>query len=360
MLAKAAARQLVLDTNGRVLGVKVLQIPPGSAAAAEHDRLERKGTALLLKMPPAFPGAGFFIARAGRLLAQARAVEKAHRAARYIRAHRGVCLSSGGFIFNADMVAHYAPRYVKGMRLGSAGDDGSGIRLGQTAGGAVGRMGHISAWRFINPPVGWAQGMIVDGRGARFIDETLYGASIGLEMCERHEGRAFVVLDARLKRAVWTDLRRGRMLSFQRYPAMLAMLFGSVSAPDLPQLAARCGMDGAVLRQTVADYNAAAGGAEADPFRKAAADMAVLGEGPYTAVDISIDAKLMPLPVLTLGGLTVDEATGAVLRADGAPVPGLYAAGRTAVGICSNVYVSGLAVADCVFSGRRVGFAVAG
>ncbi len=33
----------------------------------------------------------------------------------------------------------------------------------------------------------------------------------------------------------------------------------------------------------------------------------------------------------------------------------LYAAGRTAVGICSNSYVSGLSLADCVFSGRRAG-----
>jgi 3-oxo-5alpha-steroid 4-dehydrogenase len=59
--------------------------------------------------------------------------------------------------------------------------------------------------------------------------------------------------------------------------------------------------------------------------------------------------------MLTLGGLLVDETTGQVRRADGSCVPGLYAAGRTAVGICSNSYVSGLSLADCVFSGRRAG-----
>ena len=59
--------------------------------------------------------------------------------------------------------------------------------------------------------------------------------------------------------------------------------------------------------------------------------------------------------MLTLGGLKVDEGTGQVLNADGAGVPGLYAAGRNAVGICSNSYVSGLSLADCVFSGRRAG-----
>ena len=34
---------------------------------------------------------------------------------------------------------------------------------------------------------------------------------------------------------------------------------------------------------------------------------------------------------------------------------GLYAAGRNAVGICSNSYVSGLSLSDCIFSGRRAG-----
>ena len=59
--------------------------------------------------------------------------------------------------------------------------------------------------------------------------------------------------------------------------------------------------------------------------------------------------------MLTLGGLVVDEETGQVLPRRRVGGPGLYAAGRTAVGICSNSYVSGLSLADCVFSGRRAG-----
>ena len=56
---------------------------------------------------------------------------------------------------------------------------------------------------------------------------------------------------------------------------------------------------------------------------------------------------------ITMGGLKVNEDSGAVLDDAGAPVPGLYAAGRTAIGVCSNFYVSGLSLADCVFSGWR-------
>jgi 3-oxo-5alpha-steroid 4-dehydrogenase len=51
----------------------------------------------------------------------------------------------------------------------------------------------------------------------------------------------------------------------------------------------------------------------------------------------------------------VDECTGQVRNADGCGIAGLYAAGRTAVGVSSGLYVSGLSIADGVFSGRRAG-----
>lgn len=62
-----------------------------------------------------------------------------------------------------------------------------------------------------------------------------------------------------------------------------------------------------------------------------------------------------PIPGLTLGGLVVDGETRLVKSEDGEVIPGLYAAGRNAVGVCSNAYISGLSLADCIFSGRRAG-----
>ena len=71
-------------------------------------------------------------------------------------------------------------------------------------------------------------------------------------------------------------------------------------------------------------------------------------------IAISVKPSVInPTPMFTLGGLVVDELSGAVTSVTGEPIPGLYAAGRTAVGICANSYVSGLSLADCVFSGRR-------
>jgi 3-oxo-5alpha-steroid 4-dehydrogenase len=107
------------------------------------------------------------------------------------------------------------------------------------------------------------------------------------------------------------------------------------------------------LQKTLDDYEAAARGKRSDPFKKAGDSIHPLKEGPYYAIDCSLGSKRHICAVLTLGGLAVDEQTGQVLSENGGVIPGLYAAGRNAVGICSRQYVSGLSIADCVFSALR-------
>jgi 3-oxo-5alpha-steroid 4-dehydrogenase len=86
-----------------------------------------------------------------------------------------------------------------------------------------------------------------------------------------------------------------------------------------------------------------------------------VGAGPYWMLNVSIEPSLTnPCPMFTVGGLVVDEGTGAVRDTHGEEIRGLYAAGRTAAGICVNSYVSGLSLSDCIFSGRRAGRSAAG
>jgi len=85
-----------------------------------------------------------------------------------------------------------------------------------------------------------------------------------------------------------------------------------------------------------------------------------LATPPFYAIDCSLGSALFICPTITLGGLMVDEESGAVRRKDGSVIDGLYAVGRSAAGIPSRGYVSGLAIADGVFSGRRAGRHVAG
>jgi len=355
---QAEVRRLVQSTDGSLLGVAALQFAPGSEAQAKYARLQALAGKFLLALPPAFPTASLTIGIARWYQKRAQALE-GQRVLRRIRARKGVCLAAGGFVFNPQMVGHHAPKYAKGMPLGNPGDNGSGIRLGQSVGGAVSRMHHLSAWRFIRPPAGLTWGVVVNGRGARFVDETVYGAAIGYEMIEHHGGVAWIVLDQALYEETLRQTRSKELYSFQSGPAFLALKFARRKARTLDELAHQCGFDLAVFADTVAAYNRAAAGTGPDAFNKAASDRRPLAAGPFYAIDISVSSRLFPLPVLSLGGLVVDEATGAVQRADGSSIAGLYAAGRNAIGVCSHLYVSGLSVADCIFSGRRAAMSAA-
>merc|ERR1719246_171399 len=81
-----------------------------------------------------------------------------------IVARGGVIISAGGFFFNDKMVEKHAPDYFGNMALGSLGDDGSGIDLGEVAGGTTSMMGKVTTWKFMAPPTGFLHGISVDAK----------------------------------------------------------------------------------------------------------------------------------------------------------------------------------------------------
>lgn len=347
-------RQLVIDRQGNVLGVKALSIPATSEAARRFARYIRYANKLLELLPPVIPLAAVTIGLARRYLAAAGRIEAEERVTRFIRARRGVVLSAGGFILNSAMVAHYAPLYRRGLPNGTLGDTGSGIRLGQSVGGAVGCMERVTGWCMINPPAAWPRGIVVNSHGERICHEGVYGSTLGDAVAHSPDGTAFLVIDEALYRQGLQQIRPGaEFVKYQRQVARLNLLMNRKTAATPEALARAIGIDAAGLRNTIAAYNRAARGEAPDVVGKAVDEMSALEHAPLHAIDISVHSRYFPMPMLTLGGLKVDERSGAVRREDGSSIAGLYAAGRSAVGICSNVYVSGLAYADCIYSGRR-------
>ena len=352
VLTQTFVEALVLDKDGGVIGLEA-RLAPGDARSARKRFKMLASIKALTSGPPTMPGAGWMARKAEGLRAKVGRIDQAEGRLLKIRARRGVVIAAGGHVFNRKMVRAFSPDYIQGLPLGTPGDDGSGLALGLTAGGAMTGMDRISAWRFINPPFSWARAPMVNSSGERFIDETLYGAAVGKAMCDGRDGKAWVILDRALMASARAEASAPGVLPFQKWPALAAMCLGRKKAADLPSLARRCGFDTATFEKALHEHNAVAKGLRSDPFKKRSSDAAALSQGPFYAVDVSIDAAFFPLPTLTLGGLKVDEATGQVVRSDGGRVAGLYAAGRSAIGVCSNLYVSGLSVADCVFSGRR-------
>ncbi|WP_239163859.1 FAD-dependent oxidoreductase, partial [Actinoplanes lobatus] len=230
----------------RVVGVecRTLRDAPAWARFA-HRRLHRWSVKPGLYLP------GF-----GRAMHRLAArIENRH--GRTLRIHAGaVVLTAGGFVFDREMMQEHAPGY-RGLRLGTPGDDGSGIRLGTEAGAGVGHLGRVTLWRFLTPPSALLGGVLVDRDGHRFCDESRYGAALGDAILHRPGGRAWLLIDATVLAEARRQLR-SQTLWFQRLPAWWLLTVKRLHAPTLAQLAHGAGMDPSALAATVATNNAAA------------------------------------------------------------------------------------------------------
>ena len=82
-------------------------------------------------------------------------------------------------------------------------------------------MSNCSAWRFINPPVAFTQGVLVDQSGERICNEEYYGGTLGQRMAARDGGRGFLIIDADLWNKARAEVREGGMVHFQRISALI-------------------------------------------------------------------------------------------------------------------------------------------
>ena len=347
ILTQHRAMGLITDEAGKVIGVQLSRFAPGSLPGWLHRQLYD----LLIYLRYA----AMYVAPITWLIRAAlESLEKHFSEAVSLRATRGVVLSSGGFFYNRDMVSQYAPKDLPGMPLGTIGDDGSGILMGESVRGQAHLMGNVSQWRFVNPPESFIRGILVDRDGRRICNEMYYGAQLSQQIMEKADGQAWLILDRKLARQALQEIGPSRAMWFQSAAALLFLYLARKKAPSLDKLAEKLNMAPGRLQSTVSAYNELAASDADDPMGKPKDYHAVLDEGPWYALDCRVDGAVRN-PSITLGGLIVDEGSGEVLDDDGKAIGGLYAAGRCAVGVASHSYVSGLSIAGCIFSGRRAG-----
>ena len=262
---------------------------------------------------------------------------------RFVRARRGVILCAGGFIANPDMVRRFVPAAEVCQQQVTAGnDDGSGIRMGIGVGAAALNMQEFFATLPFFPPESLVKGIFVNARGERFINEDAYHGRVAHYVLRQPEGRAWLLVDNEIF---------GRPMLQPDIPV-------AAVGESWEEVEAELGLPAGALTHTVATFNREAAEGRDPLLHKAAEWLRPLTEPPFAA--LSYCAGDFSGHAFTLGGLAT-RPTGEVLDADGQPIAGLFAAGRTACGLprWGEGYSSGLSLGDSTFFGRQAGLRAA-
>jgi len=257
----------------------------------------------------------------------------------WIGASRGVVLATGGFGFNREMLARHAPKLLDCHAVGLESEDGLGIRLGMAAGGEALRMDAASVMVPFSKPRSLVRGILVNGRGERFINEDVYQAVHGDVFLNRQDGIVYLILDD----ATFSE------------PQLPFPLAGVGETPEV--LEAALALPPRSLVETLQRWNEGALCGEDPLFHKGKEWVTPLQAPPFRALDLGLRA--FPYPFFTLGGLRTDPS-GRVRTPEGEVIEGLFAAGRATSGMPVQGYNSGMSLADCTFFGRRAGRSAAG
>ena len=275
-----------------------------------------------------------------------------------------VVLATGGFqgdpALVTQLIGRHADRVLVRSNPGSVGD---GLRMAQGAGAGLSRSlsgfyGHLMPYplddfserQFLPLTQYHSIYMILVNRfGRRFVDETLGDEVSNQEVLLQPDRRAILLADERMRldHVITAPYPEGEVVDRFAEAAKAGAHYAIAETIDeLVASVAAWGVPPAALARTLADYAAAADG---EPI---ALD-APLPHGPHPLVQPPFHAlEVQPALTYPLGGIRVDPEAR-VLDRDGAPIPGLFAAGADAGGIYHVFYAGGLAMSG-VF-GRRAG-----
>ncbi len=266
-----------------------------------------------------------------------------------------VILASGGFGGNPDLVRRHIIRGPGRMRLRanpwSTGDGFlAALKIGALTSAGLDEFygrnlpsspAEFSPEEFVEVSQLYGRyAVAINRNGERYADEAADWSETALAQAtaQQPDLRAWYVLDAEGLR------QRVRDRSVEEMVATARRVGGTVLQAESPEgLAERLGERGLprknVLR-TLSEYNAAVAGGRSGELSPPRSHPAVpVRVPPFVAVEVA------PAITHTIGGLAVDRGCRVLRRADGQPVPGLYAAGVDVGGVSVGGYTSGLAAA---------------
>ena len=285
----------------------------------------------------------------------------------HVHARRGVVLATGGFpndVVRRRAMFRHAPTGAEHWSPAPPGNTGDGLRLAERAGALVeDSYPNAAAW----VPVSLVPRR--DGTAGpfpHFVDRSKPGVIAvtrdGQRFCNEADSyhdfiQAMVAATPDAEHCAWflcdhPTIRRYGLGFAKPFPLPLAPYIRSgylLHGRTVAALAQAAGIDAAGLERAVTDYNGPAAWGE-DPafgrgrtsYNRSLGDPAVtpnpcvapVATGPFYAV------KVVPGDLGTFAGVR-GNADAQVLDADGAPIPGLYAAGNDLASIMGGNYPGG-------------------
>ena len=283
---------------------------------------------------------------------------------------KAVILACGGFEANAEMRARYLGSDWELAKVrGTQFNTGDGIRMSLDIGAMP--YGHWSschavAWDLNAPASGnrrigdlyqkhsYPFGLIVNINGERFVDEgadfrNYTYAKYGREILKQPQRIAFQLFDARVEPLLRDEYRIAQVTK--------------ATANTFDELAMALGVDREGLTRTVEAFNAAVQPGAFDPtrldgkhtegIRPPKSNWALpLDTPPYTGYAVTCGITF------TFGGLRI-KRDAQVLDSEGAPIPGLYAAGEIVGGLFYYNYAGGSGLMAGAVFGKIAGASAA-
>ena len=228
-----------------------------------------------------------------------------------------VVIATGGFGANNELVSENYPA-LEGYDFScSVGATGDGHLMAQAVGAELKNMDYIRVnFTYTTADNGYYYYMgclfntgaiFVNDQGKRFVnDQGAYG--VGLQVVDQG-GTGWAIFDNSIVEGV-ADVREYGELGLY------------VSADSIEELAGKIGVDAAALSETVETYKGYVANGKDEEFGRAMLNM-TFDEGPFYACKMTCRVQG------TFGGISTD-VNAQVLTADGAVIPGLYAAGECA------------------------------
>ena len=259
---------------------------------------------------------------------------------------KAVIIATGGFGANLEMVTSLQPSLRGFATLNHPGATGDAFGWVKAIGGATIQMANIQIHPtaeatnhiLITEAVRGNGAILVNVHGQRFCNEMDTRDVVSAAILGQENGEAFLIFDQTVRKS---------LASIETYANQHLLSEGTT----IEELADCVALPANTLSATVSRYNAQQKAGVDDDFGRNATEMPVpLEASPFYCV------RVTPAIHHTMGGLSVNTETQ-VLRADGTPIPGLYAAGEVTGGLHGANRLGGNGVADIVVNGRLAGLA---